>query len=426
MVLKKWLCPSSSVPWALVDQGIVSLNNFLINILLARFLGIAIYGSFTLAWMVILFAYSIQESFIISPMISLSPKQPRDREASYFGTVFLQQIIFSLLLSLFIYGIARLSGVFFPSWGFSSIAALMAITAFFYQGQSFLRRYFFARKKPIMACLGDLMNTVTQLSSIIILSCFSSLTLSLAFISMAGAFLVSIGFFLCGVRAIQLKKELILPIIHRNIHFSFWLTGSTITQWIANNFVFFITGGLLGVFEVGILRALQNIWAITHVILQGLDNIIPLETSAHYYQNGLAAAEKYLKKFTQLLFIPFFIVAIPIVLFPSKLLILFYGQRFAESSWQYHWVLISYTFLYVLVFLMKPFSYALQTLEYTRPIFYGHFVFLVFSLALAYPFVKSFGLLGVVMSLFIPSLLRMVIIISGYFYRRTELKPAAG
>ena len=65
----------SHVNWALADQAMVSGVNFLTAILLARYLGIEEFGRFTLAWMAVLIAYSIQYAMIIAPMMSIGPKQ---------------------------------------------------------------------------------------------------------------------------------------------------------------------------------------------------------------------------------------------------------------------------------------------------------------------------------------------------------------
>ena len=65
----------SHVNWALADQAMVSGVYFLTGILLARYLGLEEFGRFTLAWMAVLFANSIQHAMIIAPMMSIGPKQ---------------------------------------------------------------------------------------------------------------------------------------------------------------------------------------------------------------------------------------------------------------------------------------------------------------------------------------------------------------
>ena len=58
----------------ILDQSIVSFSNFLLNISLARILGLESYGFFILVWSSIQFVITIQTSLIISPSQSFFPK----------------------------------------------------------------------------------------------------------------------------------------------------------------------------------------------------------------------------------------------------------------------------------------------------------------------------------------------------------------
>ena len=75
--------------WALMDQGMVSGANFLTTILIARHLGIEEFGRFTLAWLVVLFTTSLQMAVVVSPMMSIGPKQDGEHAPAYFGHFFL-------------------------------------------------------------------------------------------------------------------------------------------------------------------------------------------------------------------------------------------------------------------------------------------------------------------------------------------------
>src|ERR1017187_6438615 len=78
--------------WALTDQAVVSATNFLTGVMLARFMGLREFGVFTLAWMSVAFANSIQNSLIVAPMMSVGPKQEEGDRPFYFGAVVERQI----------------------------------------------------------------------------------------------------------------------------------------------------------------------------------------------------------------------------------------------------------------------------------------------------------------------------------------------
>jgi len=98
-VLKRY----SHVNWAIADQAMVSASNFLIVVLLARFMGIEEFGRFSMVWLVAELLHSIQHALIIAPMLSVGPKQSGDKIASYLGAVLAQQsgvaaIVFALVI----------------------------------------------------------------------------------------------------------------------------------------------------------------------------------------------------------------------------------------------------------------------------------------------------------------------------------------
>ncbi len=61
------------INWVLADQTMVSGVNFGTGLILARFLGLEEFGSFTLLWMLVLFINSIQFSMIcgMAPSVAL-------------------------------------------------------------------------------------------------------------------------------------------------------------------------------------------------------------------------------------------------------------------------------------------------------------------------------------------------------------------
>jgi O-antigen/teichoic acid export membrane protein len=119
--------------WAFVDQGMVSGVNFLTGILIARYLGIAEFGRFSLVWLVVLFINSIQIALVVSPMNSIGPKQEADAELAYYGAVLIQQVVISLVAAFLIFFAIRISVEFFPQWQVQSLALPLACVIFTYQ-----------------------------------------------------------------------------------------------------------------------------------------------------------------------------------------------------------------------------------------------------------------------------------------------------
>ena len=156
------------INWTLADQTLVSGVNFLTSILLARYLGIEEFGRFTLVWMAVLFVISIQHAAINSPMMSIGPKQSKAEGSTYYGAIFIQQIIFSCTISLLLYIVVSLSGMAFSDLQVSGLALPLAITSFVCQSQEFLRRIFFTRGNIKRAFLIDAIRYLGQIVILIL------------------------------------------------------------------------------------------------------------------------------------------------------------------------------------------------------------------------------------------------------------------
>jgi len=153
----------SQVNWALADQAMVSGVNFLTGILLARYLGLAEYGRFTLVWMAVLFFNSLQQAAILSPMMSIGPKRDKNQEARYYGAVFLQQVIWTGASAAFMFAGARGCRILRPDWDVQGLAFPLVAALVAYQFQDFLRRYFFVRNRASVAFLNDCISYLGQL-----------------------------------------------------------------------------------------------------------------------------------------------------------------------------------------------------------------------------------------------------------------------
>ena len=81
-----------------LDQAMVSGSNFLLGILLVRYLGLAEYGTFTLLWMAVLFALGVNQALIIKPLLSIGPKLKGSKQKRYLAGLHSIQFYFSLVL----------------------------------------------------------------------------------------------------------------------------------------------------------------------------------------------------------------------------------------------------------------------------------------------------------------------------------------
>ncbi len=152
----------SHTHWALLDQALVSGTNFLTGILVAHGLGVADFGRFSLAWLVVLFVQSFQECGVIAPMMSIGPKYEAPRQPAYYGGVFAQQLILAVVSSLLTWACLRFAASVFLKRPDASLALPLTVAVLLCQSQEFLRRYFFTVLKPATSFASDVFATAAN------------------------------------------------------------------------------------------------------------------------------------------------------------------------------------------------------------------------------------------------------------------------
>lgn len=380
----------SHVNWALTDQAMVSGVNFLTGVLFARYLGLEEYGRFTLAWMAVLFCNSFQHAGIIAPMMSIGPKQKQGNEAAYYGAVFIQQIFCSVVCFFLLWGSIWLSNFFKPELHIQHLALPLATTLLAWQLQDFLRRYFFVRGHGGLAFLNDAISYLGQLILLIMLFRLIPLNTTLVLWLIAGTSTLAVIVGICRLGNLSWSQNIFAEVIQKHWRFSKWMLASSIVQWINGNIFNIVAGAVLGAAAVGALKASQNIIAVTHVLFQGLENIVPIKASHHYYKRGILGLKNYLGIILKI-GIPLTALLTAIVgVFPKFWLTFIYGQEYQE-----HGIVLSFfSFTYFLMFIGLILRIALRTLEHTKPIFVSYFFATIISLFFSYPLINNYNVAG--------------------------------
>lgn len=379
------------INWAIADQIIVSGVNFLTGILVARFLGIEEFGRFTLIWMIVLFVNSIQMAMIISPMMSIAPKQAEKDLSYYFGAIASQQFIFSIIfLTIIIVGM-KLSIYFYPEWHIDELVVPVSMAAFFFQLQDFIRRVFFVQGRQVAAFLNDALSYLGQLLLIIYFSFQNDFNIEIVLwvISITSALAVIVGILLFG--RVSWSYETFVAAARRHWKSARWLTGSALLQWLSGNLFILAAASILGATAVGALKAAQNIMAIVHVFFQALENIVPIHAGRYLHEEGKAAMLRYLVKVSLWGGVATLMISLFVSVLPELLLTVIFGKDYQG----YGYVLQLYAVIYLIAFFALPLRIGLRAMEKTSPLFFAYILMAIFSLISAKPIVQEFGLYGV-------------------------------
>lgn len=387
---KNYLKSATALVYA--DQLVVSGFSFISSVVLARFLGVQGFGIYSIAWLGVLIASSINQPLIIAPMLTLSGKKNGEEKNRYLQALIFKQLLFAASLAILAFFTVLVMSFILPDWKVGSIILAFPLAVFTFLLQDFFRRYFFVINKPKKAIMIDLIAYGGVLISAFLIHFIRDMDAQFVLLLTALFFLYASLAALISLKELRFNIDEIKAVVLEHWSFSKWLTATAVLQWFSGNLFIIAAGAILGPMAVGATRMAQNIVGITHVLFLAMENIIPTRASNAQRKGGNHQLFKYLMKFTlQMGAITFTLLGL-ITIFSHQIIDFFYGESYLE----YQNILIGFCLLYVVVFLGYPFRYAIRTLENTRLIFISFIVSSIFSVAVAYPVIKTFGLPGVV------------------------------
>ena len=383
---------SRGVGLVFADQALISGTNFLTGILVARALGITEFGVFSLAWMVVLVAQSIQVALIISPMMSVGPKQPPAEAPAWYAATFLQQLALAGVLSVAMAAVWLADALLAFGWNWIALAGPLALCVPVIQVQDFLRRYNFVLKRPGIVFASDCVRNGGQLVLLVVLLQAGppNADVSLVLLAIAICALGGIGVFAVSMPPLCWGRAQFGRVARHHARLSGWLLGSSLLQWLSGQLFIIVGGAMLGAAAVGAMKAAQNLVAVTHVFFQAADNIVPPRAARIFHRDGQAGLDRFVRILLLAGGAVTALVCLTLAVPAQWWLRLLFGPEYAD----YGWLVAAFAVSYLLWALSMPLRYAFVTIENTRPIFSGYVLTSLFTVVGCYPMIDWLGLQG--------------------------------
>jgi O-antigen/teichoic acid export membrane protein len=168
--------------WTLIDQGVVSLGGFVLNVLLARALSGGDYGTFALFMGTVFVLRSLDFSLISYPLsVRLSSLPLGEHPAALANTAALATI-----LSLFLAAALALGAILM---GRADLALPVTVCYLAWQAQEMSRRFLTASFRNRDAVWGDATSFIGQIGVIFLLAYLDALTLHSALYALSALFM---------------------------------------------------------------------------------------------------------------------------------------------------------------------------------------------------------------------------------------------
>ena len=378
----------------LVDQILVSASNFLTGIILVRGLGLVDFGKFTIAYVILLLANSIQLSFISSPMITLGALSASAEERGEFlRAVFGVQLVFCGIATLGTVG-ATLIYLLVDGSGISSAFVLpFACAVCLFLMQDWLRRYYFTIGKAEASMWNDAISYAGQVVVLAGLWATHLLNIATAFWAIA---LTSGVAFLAGafLERLTSSRTAALQAWRRIRSQSIDLGIANQLQWLVYQGAMLVGASVAGPQAAGGVRATQNVIGPVNIAYQAMENIVPIRAAEEMRRSGIQGASRFLFRFGAAGFVVLLLGFSAASLLSGRFLSFFYGHQLRI----YAGVLNLQMLYFLLAWPIRQLNFLFRTVENTRPILFSSIVAAVISMSLVYPMVRGYGALGIVMA----------------------------
>lgn len=378
----------------LADQVLVSACNFLTGIILVRGLGLVAFGRFTIAYVILLLANSIQLSFISSPMITLGSLCADDDERREFVRgVYGVQLAFCAIATLgtvaatLLYLLVDRSGI--PS---AFILPFTAGVALFLM-QDWLRRYYFTVGKSGSSVWNDAISYAGQVVVLCLLWATHRLSIATAFwaIAITSGLAFGVG---AALEHLHSTRHAAQHAWRRIRSLSIDLGISNQLQWLVYQGAMLVGASVAGPQAAGGVRATQNVIGPVNIAFQAMENIVPIRAAEEMRRGGIHGASRFLLRFGAAGFVGLLLIFSAASLLSGRFLAFFYGHQLRV----YAGVLNLQMLYFLLAWPIRQLTFLFRTVETTRPILIASIVAALISMSLVYPMVRGYGALGIVMA----------------------------
>ena len=399
-----------------IDQGVISLSNFMATIILARNVDPTQLGVYGVGFVTLRLVRAVQDGLIVQPMNVFGAGMEQDEFKHYATST-----------SLFQIGLAFISAtvVALGGWALTELGndtagpTLFALWLPFlwWQMQEYLRRMLYTRGLVLNAVLNSVIANGVRIAIMIYLVNQGTLSGVTGLEAIAWGSFVALFPGLWFTREFWSRKLENLKVTwRRNWNFGRWLLGSTLTNWVAVEFYPILTAGLISFAAAGAYRALQNLVAPIHLLLRAIDTFLTPRAANLYGKNGQAALTHTLRSIYMAIGTPVLGLLILAILFSEQILDLIYGDVYLEYS---NGVVLMALF-YALLFAYWPLQSIFKAAQLSRPIFIANVLAIVSMFTVGIWAILKWGVYGTIVGQVINALVINIVLWGFWIALRRE------
>ncbi len=393
---------------AVLDQAFVSGSNFLMSILLARWLTPKQYGAYGLAFALFVFVSLFYQALLLEPQSVFGPSVYRHCPREYMGALLWGHG--GLALAIFL-GLGLTAWVVYklaPSSGLSGALAGVMLSAPCVLLFWLARRAWYVKQAPRPAAFGAIFYSVVVLGGLFaacrrgLLSPFTAFVL-MALAAMATSFLLLIR--LRPVVNLRNSNLSLRVIIHHHWIYGRWALASSVVNWIPWNIHYGLLGGFAGMADAGAFRALMNIGMPAAQTFSALSLLFLPYAAGIHQKDGPAGIKGLTQKLTLLFAGGATIYWAVAIAFRSSILRFLYAGKYIDLLPLVPWVGLASVFWIS----ANGLGLAMRAMQSPASVFVVYCTSSAVTLAVGIPATKVFALRGAVFAIAWSSVATLVV-----------------
>lgn len=404
--LKNWGIKGSL---SILDHGLYSGANFILSVLLARWLLPSHYGVYSIAFAVYQFAFQAHNAIMLEPMSVLGPANMYERLTDYVGSQIKLHFVFSFFASLTIC-IVGLTVLFFNQL-LGIVLIIMSIVLSFILLPLLMRRGFYIFRKPQYALFGSVIYAIILGGGLLAIRVVSDVSVQLAFPLLGFAGLVSGSYLIRRMPPNQSTSTPIAATLSSNWKYGRWLLYSSFLIALAAQAQTFVVGSFLGLSDAGAFRALQNFIQPIILLFTAVSAFLLPSMSYDFGKGDITR----LKRKGKYLFALFLVVSVSfevfLLLYAPTLESVLYDGRFSS----YRYLIPLWGLVPIAAVLTYVYYFLLQSVQQPKAILLGSLGWSGTSLILALILSAQWGIAGAIISVVIGYLISGLIFAYLYY-----------
>jgi len=402
--------------WAITDQAFFSGANFLINILLARWLPPKEYGAFATAQYIFFLITAFHTAVLTEPMLIFGVRKYKNNFKEYLGALIYEHILLSIIVFFILFVL-----VFFMKY-FNSLEMFYALKGILFSF-FFILLFWLSRRgcyvifKPYLAVFGSFLNLVLLLFFLFFLYHNKSLSPFSAFVVLGISSLFSSLFLFFYLKPqILTSKDTLFLTLKDHFNYGSWNILNLLSKWISSNIVFILIPILLGLTANAIYSAVWNLFRPLSLVIQSSSLILlPLFSKLTNHLNQFEFKFRIFQIWIS--FLLFFIsYTIIMFLFGDYIMNHIYNGKYIGHKF----LILEVGFFLSLSVGINIFVMALKSIDGVKLVKRIWLFSLIFIAISFYPLIKIYKLYGAIFSLIIAYFVSLIIA-SSCFLKQLEV-----